>query len=71
MTPSEIDAQIASLRAVLDGLIAGEHVTSIKEGDRSMEMRPASEAELRRRISELEAMRAGVPLRVQSRRCVF
>lgn len=71
MTTAEIDAQIAFLRAALDGLIAGEHVTSIKEGDRAMEVRPASEPEMRRRIAELEAMRAGAPLRAPSRRVIF
>jgi hypothetical protein len=55
MTRDEIEAELAALRGELSRSLTGGSITSVRDGEREVTLRPASLAEIRARIVELEA----------------
>lgn len=67
MTRDEIEAELAALRGELSRSLTGGSITSVRDGEREVTLRPASPAEIRQRIAELEGMWGGRPGRARGR----
>ncbi|MFL9824359.1 hypothetical protein [Rhodoplanes sp. SY1] len=70
MNRDEIEAELAALRGELSRTLTGGSITGVRDGEREVTLRPASPAEIRQRIAELEGVREGRAGRTRGRAVV-